>query len=59
MVIMWVWWVCDLILGGGHGAGGGDGGFGHYVLGVVGCDFLWIMVVGGGRCRWWWRWRWQ
>ena len=47
MVIMWVWWVCDLILGGGHGAGGGDGGFGHYVLGVVACDFVWIMVVGG------------
>ena len=27
MVIMWVWWVCDLILGGDHGGGGGDSGF--------------------------------
>ena len=31
MVLMWVWWVCDLILGdvlGGGGYVGGDGAFG-------------------------------
>ena len=22
----------------------------HYVLGVVACDFVWIMVIGGCRC---------
>ena len=34
---------------------------GHYVLGVVGCDFVWIAVVGRCSCGQWrcWLWRWQ
>ena len=27
---------------------------GHYVLGVVGCDIVWIAVVGRCNCGWWW-----
>ena len=39
MVAMWVWEVCDLILGGGHGGGGGGGGN----------SFGWPLCFGCGR----------
>ena len=36
---MWVWWVYDLILGGGRSGGGGNSGFG------------WPLCFGCGRLR--------
>ena len=48
VVVMWVWWVCDLILDGGHGGGG----FGWPLC--FGCGRLWLcMDYGGWQMRLW------